>query len=1817
MAGGGKTATSSSSVQIPPEVLARYNSVNAQAQTAANQPFQQYSTNPSAFVAPLNSTQQAAIANTNAYSGAAQPYYGAASQALGAGVNAAVPLVGQSAGTIGQAQDIGNAYNQAAAQGYATAPGAADPYNQAASASYGAGLAAGMPMNAMSAQNVGQAQQQGTAANLAALGQYGQAQQAVSPYNQAAGSAYGAGLAAATPFTLAGGQAVNAQQIGGQQIGQFMSPYLGSVYNATLAGENMQNAQQASGLQGQAIQAGAFGGDRSGIAQANLAYQQNLANAQTNANILNTGYGQALGAAQQQQGVNLAAQQANRAALQATGQNLYGQLTGTGQALAGLGQNVFGQGTAVAQGVGALGQQQYAQGMGAAAQQAALGNQAYNQYTGTGQALAGLGQNVYGQQVGAAQGLAGVGNQAFGQGATTAAQQAALGNQVYGMGTGAAQTLGALGTGAQAAGLQGAQAQMAAGTQAQQTQQAGLSALYNQFLQQQAYPFQTAQFLANIAEGTGALSGSTTTTTQPMGLLAARGGSIRGGYNSGGLVPSSMGGAVGAEHAGEGFAGGGMPQVGSYGKGSAGGGYGQQGGYNPFAGINFGGLGQYGQNSAPPMQMGNVGADTTFGTIDRAPAVTPWVAPTAPAAGLGATQGGVWQMPTEFGGGQGGSGSGSQSSAEVNQADIEAQENVDAGAAGLASGGRIHKLGGGSIDPDYLSAMRQYQAPAPGGLTGLYGGKPGSTPGASSYVPAANQPVAHLMTAQAPMRQMPTPGSDLRTAAADVNALRGMYGAGKAGLFGTPGVAAQGNTPAQQPTQGLAQWLGLSSDNTMPAARGGLIGHFADGGEVPDALAIPNDQPNIRGLQAAQTPGQGPSTLGGLRGLAGDIGAVKTLGSAGAGLLGLVGLARGGVAGRHGYAEDGYVGGDDGGGGGDIEPQSFSGFGFEPTYGYQIPLNAKILQKSPTTSAAPPDFDRIANVQSAYNLRDTLRDPIGSFQNWIDRIAWEKEHGQSADYAMNQSKPNLTQNINDKYPALDPFTGLSLNPGQDHFANIIPSEPAIPGLDPASNLGNNDQSTDGVTPKPNQSIEDAIRIGRQSMNRIESGSPSADDLNTGTTNAGTLSRNGPPDDFGARATNAGTTNAGTTNAGATNAGLVGGTQGNTAAPTNGLAGASQTPAPRSTSYAAPSDGDWMQRNQNWLAPLLMGLQGARGARGIAGALIGAGAGAAQGYEGIQNAMQQRAYQQMQTEIGPQRVAIEARTQDQQLLNTLMQRRIGFAQLGNTPELAQLDNQINALVAKISQQATPGGAPGGGPIMSAFPSLSNSSAPAARPAQGAQFDYSNAPAVDAGSRDAAIRTILGEASGEGYNGMKAVAHVIINRSAASGAPLSDVVHSPNQFEPWQTRANQLNGYDPNSPEYKAAAKAFDDALANPKADNTGGATLFYSPSIMQQRGQGAPDWGQGSPSAVIGDHRFFTGSFPGMVTQPPGGQNQVAQAPAPAASATNPAQPEALRVAPTDTNAANVFAQYQLQNPNAIRYLHSAQSAGYSSANDPEQIIARGNRQALAGDAKGANELWNQARDELSRLASQGQFVDAQGHMQMVPGWLDLETAKARIPANSTYFDDQARQQVDRSKKAAALSTMGDVLQGHATGALSGIKGDIEGFLKGIGINSQALAGTRAANQILEKEAIMGSSSLDALGLHGAATDYKTGLQGKTSVSPHNEPEANQRILAQAKAAQVYENMYLKDELAASMLGPLNRASFASAWESQHPGLMHNLVEDQIKITPVRGIQENPNVPDGTQFIREPGWQTSNGQTVNVPTVVEYRNGKPRYIRSVQ
>lgn len=166
---------------------------------------------------------------------------------------------------------------------------------------------------------------------------------------------------------------------------RFYSPYIRDVANATQANLLESAAQQRSGLKSGAIGAGAFGGDRAGIAQAEMARQQNLANAQAMANIYNQGYGQAMGLA--------------------------------------------------------------------------------------GQQVANLG---------------------------------AMGGQLAG-----------LGTTAQTSALQGAQAQLAAGAQEQATAQAQLQAAYDQFLQQQSYPFQIAQYFANIAQGLGSTAGGTSTTRAP------------------------------------------------------------------------------------------------------------------------------------------------------------------------------------------------------------------------------------------------------------------------------------------------------------------------------------------------------------------------------------------------------------------------------------------------------------------------------------------------------------------------------------------------------------------------------------------------------------------------------------------------------------------------------------------------------------------------------------------------------------------------------------------------------------------------------------------------------------------------------------------------------------------------------------------------------------------------------------------------------------------------------------------------------------------------------------------------------------------------------------------------------------------------------------------------------------------------------------------------------------------------------------------------------------------------------------------------------
>ena len=139
-------------------------------------------------------------------------------------------------------------------------------------------------------------------------------------------------------------------------------------------------------------------------------------------------------------------------------------------------------------------------------------------------------------------------------------------------------------------------------------------------------------------------------------------------------------------------------------------------------------------------------------------------------------------------------------------------------------------------------------------------------------------------------------------------------------------------------------------------------------------------------------------------------------------------------------------------------------------------------------------------------------------------------------------------------------------------------------------------------------------------------------------------------------------------------------------------------------------------------------------------------------------------------------------------------------------------------------------------------------------------------------DIATRTLLGEAGGEGWDGMAAVAHVLRNRTMDGrwGSSVADTALQPQQFSTWNSGAggnNGASGADPNSEAYKRAAGIVREVFDGQIPDMTEGATHYYSPGGMDalvsegSQSSNIPGWLQqendsrgGSPTR-IGGHQF--------------------------------------------------------------------------------------------------------------------------------------------------------------------------------------------------------------------------------------------------------------------------------------------------------------------------------------------------------------------------
>lgn len=122
-------------------------------------------------------------------------------------------------------------------------------------------------------------------------------------------------------------------------------------------------------------------------------------------------------------------------------------------------------------------------------------------------------------------------------------------------------------------------------------------------------------------------------------------------------------------------------------------------------------------------------------------------------------------------------------------------------------------------------------------------------------------------------------------------------------------------------------------------------------------------------------------------------------------------------------------------------------------------------------------------------------------------------------------------------------------------------------------------------------------------------------------------------------------------------------------------------------------------------------------------------------------------------------------------------------------------------------------------------------------------------------DTLARTLWGEARGEGFTGMQAVANVVMNRVRSRKWPstVTAVCKQKGQFSVWNANAPQrgrLMNVTPADAKFKQALEIAAMAVNGHLEDITGGADHYHTHAVN-------PYWSQGvTPIANIGNHKFF-------------------------------------------------------------------------------------------------------------------------------------------------------------------------------------------------------------------------------------------------------------------------------------------------------------------------------------------------------------------------
>lgn len=158
----------------------------------------------------------------------------------------------------------------------------------------------------------------GLASNVQAPNYQGDLTAGSSPLQEQAYSGLAGAVGSANPYIDQAASFINSganpsemQQWTPEQIAKYSDPYTKSVIDATQKSFDLSNAEQQNKLRGSAASAHALGGDRVGVAQAELAKQQMAVQNPMIAKLYSDNYAQATGEFNNQQQLDLANQHAN------------------------------------------------------------------------------------------------------------------------------------------------------------------------------------------------------------------------------------------------------------------------------------------------------------------------------------------------------------------------------------------------------------------------------------------------------------------------------------------------------------------------------------------------------------------------------------------------------------------------------------------------------------------------------------------------------------------------------------------------------------------------------------------------------------------------------------------------------------------------------------------------------------------------------------------------------------------------------------------------------------------------------------------------------------------------------------------------------------------------------------------------------------------------------------------------------------------------------------------------------------------------------------------------------------------------------------------------------------------------------------------------------------------------------------------------------------------------------------------------------------------------------------------------------------------